>query len=98
MICPKCGKSAQLVNCVRKATTAVGVGAGGYLAATTSGATGAAIGSFICPGVGSIVGGVLGFLLGAAAGGAAGHSVGKFVDDGIIRKYRCESCGCEWRA
>ena len=96
MNCPKCGKPAVLKNVIRPTTTAVGIGAGGYMAASGA-STGASIGSLLGP-LGTVVGGILGVLLGAAAGGAAGHAVGKYIDEGVIRTYRCDSCGYSWRA
>lgn len=96
MNCPICGKPASLKSVVRPATTAAGVGAGGYV--TASGASaGAAIGSLLGP-LGSVAGGFLGILIGAAAGGAAGHAVGKYIDEGVIRTYRCDFCGYTWKA
>ena len=65
MNCPVCGKIANLKTTVRTATTAAGIGAGGYLASTGA-STGAAIGTALCPGVGTLAGSILGILLGAA--------------------------------
>ena len=96
MNCSKCGKAATLKCVVRPATTAAGIGAGGYVAVNGA-STGAAIGSMLGP-VGTVAGGLLGFLLGAAAGGAAGHAVGKYIDEGVIRIYQCDFCGYSWRA
>ena len=96
MNCPICGKHATLENNVKGISTAAGIGAGGYLAASGS-STGAAIGTAICPGLGTLLGGVLGCLIGAAAGGVAGNSVGKLMDENIIRIYQCPN-GHEWRA
>ena len=96
MKCPLCNQPGTSVNKDRKVTTAVGIGAGGYLAVSGS-TTGAAIGSAICPGLGTVLGGILGCLIGAAAGGVAGNSVGKMVDENLVRVYRCPN-GHEWRA
>ena len=60
--------------------------------------TGAAIGSFFCPGIGTAIGGLLGVLSGAATGAVAGNTVGKLIDENVFRIWRCESCGYEWRA
>ena len=96
MNCPICGKPASLKNVVCPATTAAGIGAGGYVAASGA-STGAAVGALFGP-VGTLAGGVLGILIGAAAGGAAGHAVGKYIDEGVICVYRCEACDYTWRA
>ena len=98
MNCPKCGKTATLKHATRKITTAAGIGAGGYVAASSGALTGAAIGTAILPGIGTLAGSILGILIGSAAGGAAGNAVGKFIDEGIVRTYHCDSCGYEWRA
>ena len=98
MKCPKCGAQTAVKNVTRKLTTAAGVSTGGYLAATSCMGTGAAIGTALCPGLGTFAGSILGILIGSAAGGAAGHAVGKYIDEGVIRTYRCDSCGYSWRA
>ena len=98
MECSKCGGKAHIVTQTRGTTTLLGAGAGGYVAATAGAKTGAAIGSLVCPGFGTVIGGLLGILTGAAAGAVAGNTVGKLVDENVIRFYRCENCGYEWRA
>ena len=98
MICPNCGKTATLKHTTRKITTAAGIGTGGYVAASSGASAGAAIGTAILPGLGTLAGSILGILIGSAAGGVAGNAVGKFIDEGIVRTYRCDSCGYEWRA
>ena len=98
MNCPKCNEKACICTQTRGATTLLGVGTGGYMAATAGAKTGAAIGSLVCPGFGTVVGGLHGILTGAAAGAVAGNTVGKLVDENVIRFYRCENCGYEWRA
>lgn len=98
MNCKICGEKAYVVTQTRGVTTLLGAGAGGYVAATAGAKTGAAIGSLVCPGFGTVVGGLLGILTGAAAGAVAGNTVGKLVDENVIRFYRCENCGIEWRA
>ena len=55
MNCPICGKPASLKSVVRPATTAAGIGAGGYVAASGA-STGAAVGSLLGP-VGTLAGG-----------------------------------------
>ena len=98
MNCPKCDEKACIVTQTRGATTLLGAGTGGYVAATAGAKTGAAIGSFICPGIGTAIGGMLGILVGAASGAVAGNTVGKLVDENVFRIFRCESCDYEWRA
>ena len=66
MNCKICGEKAYVVTQTRGATTLLGVGAGGYVAATAGAKTGAAIGSFFCPGFGTAIGGLLGILTGAS--------------------------------
>ena len=97
MNCKICGEKAYVVTQTRGATTLLGAGAGGYIAAAGA-KTGAAIGSLVCPGFGTVVGGLLGILTGAAAGAVAGNTVGKLVDENVFRIWRCENCGYEWRA
>ena len=55
MNCKICGEKSYVVTQTRGATTLLGAGAGagGYVAATTGGKAGAAIGSFVCPGFGT---------------------------------------------
>ena len=98
MICPICESKCQLVTSVRGATTLLGTGAGGYVAATAGAKTGAVVGSFVCPGFGTVIGGRLGVLTGAAAGAVAGNTVGKLLDEKVFRQYRCPDCGYTWRA
>jgi len=99
MNCPKCGSKAYVVTRVRGVTTLLGTGAGGYVAATTTGAkTGAVIGHMFCPGPGAVVGGLLGVLVGAAGGAVAGHTVGRLIDEAVFRHFKCETCGFIWRA
>ena len=64
---------------------------------TITDATGAAIGTLLCPGVGTLIGGALGILIGAASGAVAGNTVGKLIDENVIRGYRCGSCSYQWR-
>ena len=97
MNCPKCNEKAYIVTQTRGATTLLGAGAGGYVAATAGAKTGAAIGSLVCPGFGTVVGGLLGVLTGAAAGAVAGNTVGKLIDENAFRVWKCESCGHTWR-
>ena len=97
MLCPKCGSKSYIVTSTKGATTLLGAGAGGYVAATAGGKAGAVVGSFFCPGIGTVIGGVLGILTGAAAGAVAGNTVGKLVDENVIRFHRCENCGNECR-
>ena len=97
MNCPKCNEKACICTQTRGATTLLGAGAGGYVAATAGAKTGAVVGSFVCPGFGTVIGGLLGILTGAAAGAVAGNTVGKLVDENVIRFHRCENCGNEWR-
>ena len=98
MDCPKCGAKAHIVTTTRGTTTLLGAGSGGYVAATAGAKTGAAIGSFFCPGIGTAIGGLLGILTGAAAGAVAGNTVGKLVDENVFRIWKCTACGYEWRA
>ena len=98
MNCPKCGSKAYVVTTVRGATTLLGTGAGGYVAATAGAKTGAVVGHLICPGPGTLIGGLLGILIGAASGAVAGNTVGRLFDENIVRMYRCETCGHTWRA
>ena len=97
MNCKICGEKAYVVTQTRGATTLLGAGAGGYVAATAGAKTGAVVGSFVCPGFGTAIGGLLGILTGAAAGAVAGNTVGKLVDENVFRIWRCTSCGYEWR-
>ena len=55
MNCPKCGNKAYVVTKVRGATTLLGTGAGGYVAATAGAKTGAAVGHLLCPGPGTLI-------------------------------------------
>ena len=98
MNCPKCGSKAYVVTTVRGATTLLGTGAGGYVAATAGAKTGAVVGHLICPGPGTLIGSLLGILIGAASGAIAGNTVGRLFDENIVRMYRCESCRYTWRA
>ena len=98
MDCPKCGGKGYIVTTVRGATTLLGTGAGGYVAATAGAKTGAVVGHLICPGLGTLMGGLLGTLIGAASGAIAGNTVGKLVDENVVRLFRCETCGHTWRA
>ena len=98
MNCPKCDEKACIVTQTRGATTLLGAGAGGYVAATAGAKTGAAVGSFISPGIGTAIGGMLGILVGAASGAVAGNTVGKLVDENVFRIWKCTACGFEWRA
>jgi len=97
MICPKCHHTAFLKNTARPLATTAGIGAGGYVASSGCAAAGASVGAIFGP-VGALAGGLLGVLIGAAAGGTTGHAVGKYIDEGIVRLYRCDCCGHEWRA
>ena len=97
MECPKCGEKAHILTTTRGTTTLLGAGAGGFVAATAGGKTGAVIGSFVCPGIGTAIGGLLGILTGAAAGAVAGNTVGKLLDENVMRVYRCSSCNYQWR-
>ena len=54
MNCPICESKCQLVTSVRGATTLLGTGAGGYVAASAGAKTGAVVGSFVCPGFGTV--------------------------------------------
>ena len=98
MNCPKCGNKAYIVTKVRGATTLLGTGAGGYVAATAGAKTGAFVGHLVCPGFGTAIGGLLGILIGAASGAVAGNTVGRLIDENVFRFYRCEFCGHTWRA
>lgn len=98
MNCPKCNEKAYIVTQTRGVTTLLGAGAGGYVATTAGAKTGAAVGSFICPGFGTAIGGMLGILVGAASGAVAGNTVGKLVDENVFRIWKCAACGYEWRA
>ena len=98
MNCPKCGTKAMLMNQVKGTATLLGAGAGGYVAAASTGTAGAALGTFICPGIGTVLGGILGVLSGAAGGAIAGNTVGRLIDENVFRVYCCESCGHQWRA
>ena len=98
MNCPKCGMKSTLMNQIKSTATLLGAGAGGYVAATASAGTGAAIGSLVCPGIGTMIGGILGILSGAAGGAVAGNTVGKLLDENVFRIYCCDSCGFQWRA
>ena len=97
MLCPKCGSKSYIVTSTKGATTLLGAGAGGYVAATAGAKTGAVVGSFICPGIGTVIGGLLGVITGAAAGAVAGNTVGKLIDENVMRIYRCECCNYQWR-
>ena len=98
MNCKICGEKAYVVTQTRGATTLLGAGAGGYVAATAGAKTGAVVGSFFCPGFGTAIGGLLGILTGAAAGAVAGNTVGKLVDENVFRIWKCTACSYEWRA
>ena len=97
MNCKICGEKAYVVTQTRGATTLLGAGAGGYVAATAGGKAGAVVGSFVCPGFGTVIGGLLGILTGAAAGAVAGNTVGKLIDENAFRVWKCESCDHTWR-
>ena len=97
MNCKICGEKAYVVTQTRGATTLLGAGAGGYIAAAGA-KTGAAVGSFFCLGIGTAIGGMLGILVGAASGAVAGNTVGKLVDENVFRIWKCTACGFEWRA
>ena len=97
MNCKICGEKAYVVTQTRGATTLLGAGAGGYIAAAGA-KTGAAVGSFFCLGIGTAIGGLLGILTGAAAGAVAGNTVGKLVDENVFRIWKCTACSYEWRA
>ena len=96
MNCPTCDEKACIVTQTRGATTLLGAGAGGYIAAAGA-KTGAAVGSFFCLGIGTAIGGLLGILTGAAAGAVAGNTVGKLVDENVFRIWKCTACSYEWR-
>ena len=98
MNCPKCGMKATLTSQIKGPTTLLGAGTGGYIAATASASTGAAIGSLVCPGIGTLIGGILGILSGAAGGAVAGNTVGRLIDENVFRIYCCDACGYQWRA
>ena len=98
MKCKICGEPARVTFRVRGTATLMGAGAGGYVAATAGGKTGAAIGSLFCPGFGTAIGGLLGVLTRAAAGAVAGNTVGRLLDKNVLRIWHCESCGFSWRA
>ena len=98
MNCPKCNEKARICTQTRGAITLLGAGAGGYVAATAGAKTGAAIGSFFCPGIGTAIGGLLGILTGAAAGAVAGNTVGRLLDENVFRIWKCGTCGHVWRA
>ena len=98
MNCPKCNEKACICTQTRGATTLLGAGAGGYVAATAGAKTGAVVGSVVCPGFGTVIGGLLGVLTGAATGAVAGNTIGKLIDDNVFRLWRCESCNYTWRA
>ena len=98
MECPKCGEKAHIVTTTRGVTTLLGSGAGGFVAATAGGKTGAVVGSLFCPGIGTAIGGFLGILIGAASGAVAGNTVGKLIDENVMGMYRCSSCHYQWRA
>ncbi len=98
MDCPICGTRSYIITQTRGATTLLGAGAGGFVAATSGAKTGAAVGSLLCPGIGTAIGGVLGILIGAASGAVAGNTVGKLIDENVMRMYRCTNCKYQWRA
>ena len=93
MNCPKCNEKAYIVASTKGVTTLLGAGAGGYVAVAAGAKTGAAVGSFVCPGFGTVIG----VLTGAAAGAMAGNTIGKLIDENIIRLYHCPNCHYQWR-
>ena len=97
MDCPICGSKSYVITKTRGTTTLLGAGAGGFVAATAGGKTGAVVGSLFCPGIGTAIGGFLGILIGAASGAVAGNTVGKLLDENVMRMYRCGSCHYQWR-
>jgi len=97
MLCPKCGKQAELKCHAKGLATAAGIVAGASLA-LRSARIGAVVGSAVFPGPGTVAGSFLGLLAGAAAGGLSGNGVGKLVDENVIRRYYCPKCHHEWRS
>lgn len=96
MKCPKCSSS----NIISQTS---GIKTGGSIGATTGfvcglgslteGAkAGMAIGSFVGP-AGRVAGAIIGGLTGAVAGLAVGCEIGDMVDEKIIGRHECLSCG-----
>lgn len=112
MKCSKCENEMVLRKMATKIGAATGLTAGGvtgYLGGTAAGglcrdATGAAIGmkyfgpagAITVGSVGAIAGGI-GALGGGAAGTYVGSKCGEIVDEKIIAKYVCKTCGHEDR-
>lgn len=91
VICPKCGKTAELKPYATRTLTLVGGGAGGMAAA--EGAK-EAIKHLVRYAAGAGPAGIImGVLAGAAAGAFSGAKLGELIDRNVIAVYKCPACG-----
>lgn len=98
--CPKCeSMHTEAKHWGRQACGALGGIAGAYrggIGAWSGMEIGSSIGLIMGPGgaaVGGFTGAIFGALLGCAAGGTLGAKVGQFIDQQILKTYRCLDCG-----
>jgi hypothetical protein len=103
LICPRCrSEHVDIRNYAKTTGSIIGAlaGATSIAAGILRGAEMGAIGGMLIGPLGSIAGGIgggiagaiIGGLLGGSAGGATGAKLGEFVDDNILRNYRCLAC------
>jgi len=102
-LCPKCGSSnSQLQATARRAGVVIGGTVGAIIAAGLGGArvgavSGGTLGTIVTKHpTGTVLGAIGGAMLGFAWGSVAGHSLGAEIDEKVLRRHLCLSCGAEF--
>ena len=97
--CPDCGKAMKLESKAQRTGSAIGGSVGtvaGFIGRRSAGQAGAFLGGAVgslAKGSGRIAGGLVGALVGFFTGSAIGNRVGSHIDEHVICKYTCPSCG-----